>query len=790
MSTHRVAVAEPIPPSGQTKPDKQSSGLTSDEASVRLKADGLNAMPDVSVRPIINLLSKFWAPIPWLLEASLILEVGLHKYFEAAIIAGLLIFNATLAFVQEGRAQATLKALRSRLALNASVFRDGKWQTLPATQLVRGDLVKLSLGAVVAADAHLVSGSVLLDQSMLTGESLPTEAGAGADTYAGALVRRGEATAEVTATGTRTKFGRTAELVQTAHSISSQQTAVLQIVRNLAIFNGIVIVLMGIFAYSHSLPRGEIISLLLTSVLAAIPVGLPATFTLAAALGAKALAKLGVLPTRLSAVDEAGTINVLCSDKTGTLTLNQLSVTTVRPLSGSDEARVLAMASLASSDGGSDAVDAAIRSASQKKLPPDVLKLTNFVPFDPTKKTSEATATDAMGEVIRIVKGAFTAVSGLTAPAPDAAAIADELEKKGFRVLAVAAGPPATFKIIGLIALSDPPRPDSVSLIAELKSLGVLTVMVTGDAPETAAIVAHAIGLDNTVCPAGALPNDIKPQDFAIFASILPEGKFDLVKAFQKGGHTVGMCGDGANDAPALRQAQIGIAVSTATDVAKSAAGVVLTEPGLGGIVAAVKVGRTTFQRILSYTLRSTIKKMAQILLLAIGLLMTGQAILTPMLMVIIMITGDFLSMALATDRVRPSETPNSWEIGKITGAGLILGLFFLAFCTGVLAVGKFEMHYGIDTLRTLTAIVLVYGSQSITYAVRDRRHLWGLRPTKWLVLSTCADILFISVLANRGIAMAPLSVAVLAIILGAAVMFWMVLNIIKIPIFAKLRLS
>jgi H+-transporting ATPase len=790
MPTHSTAVAEPVPPSGQVKPDKSLHGLTGEDASVRLKTDGLNAMPDVSVRPIINLLSKFWAPIPWLLEASLVLEVGLHKYFEAAIIAGLLIFNATLAFVQEGRAQATLKALRSRLALNASVLRDGKWKTLPAAQLVRGDLVKLSLGAVVPADVHLVGGSVLLDQSMLTGESLPTEAGVGVDTYSGALVQRGEATAEVTATGARTKFGRTAELVQTAHSISSQQTAVLQIVRNLAIFNGFVIVLMGTYAYSHSLPRGEIISLLLTSVLAAIPVGLPATFTLAAAIGARALAKLGVLPTRLSAVDEAGTINVLCSDKTGTLTLNQLSVTIVRALPSSDEAHVLAMASLASSDGGSDAVDAAIRAASEKKLPPDLPKLTTFVPFDPAKKVSEATGTNAKGEVIRIVKGAFTAVAGLTVPAPDAAVIADELEKKGFRVLAVAAGPPATFKIIGLIALSDRPRPDSVSLIAELKSLGVRTVMVTGDAPETAAIVAHAVGLDDAVCPPGVLPKKIKPQDFAIFASILPEGKFDLVKAFQKGGHTVGMCGDGANDAPALRQAQIGIAVSTATDVAKSAAGVVLTEPGLSGIVAAVKVGRTTFQRILSYTLRSTTKKIAQVLLLAIGLLMTGQAVLTPMLMVIIMITGDFLSMSLATDRVRPSETPNSWEIGKITGAGLILGLFFLAFCTGILAVGKFEMHYGIDTLRTLTAIVLVYGSQSITYAVRDRRHFWGLRPTKWLAISTCADLLFISILANRGIAMAPLSLVVLTTILAAAVAFWIFLSVVKTPTFAKLRLS
>jgi len=224
--------------------------------------------------------------------------------------------------------------------------------------------------------------------------------------------------------------------------------------------------------------------------------------------------------------------------------------------------------------------------------------------------------------------------------------------------------------------------------------------------------------------------------------------------------------------------------------VAKSAAGVVLTEAGLGGIVAAVKVGRTTFQRILSYTLRSTIKKVAQILLLAIGLLMTGQAVLTPMLMVIIMITGDFLSMSLATDRVRPSETPNSWEIGKITAAGLMLGFCFLAFCTGILAIGKFELHYPIATLRTLTAIVLVYGSQAITYAVRDRRHLWGLRPTRWLVLSTCADVLFISVLANRGWVMAPLSFVLLATVLAVSVVFWMILNILKIPIFKLLKLS
>jgi H+-transporting ATPase len=314
--------------------------------------------------------------------------------------------------------------------------------------------------------------------------------------------------------------------------------------------------------------------------------------------------------------------------------------------------------------------------------------------------------------------------------------------------------------------------------------------MVTGDAPATAAIVAPAVGLDGAVCPPGPLPAGVKPEDFAVFASILPEGKYDLVKAFQNNGHTVGMCGDGANDAPALRQAQIGIAVSTATDVAKSAAGVVLTEAGLGGIVAAVKEGRVTFQRILSYTLRSTINKMGQVLLLAIGLVMTGHAVLTPMLMVIVMITGDFLAMSLTTDRVRPSTLPNSWEIGRITVAGAILGSCFLSFCTAILAVGKYELQLGEETLRTLCVVAIIFGSQAATYAIRDRQHFFGLRPTLWVVMSSIADIIIISALAISGIAMAPLPISVVAGEFAAAIAFGLLLAGVKIQVFARLKMS
>ena len=779
-----------ITPQPSVKDFPLSTGLTSDEARRRLEKFGPNAVPDTALHPLRRALTKLWAPVPWMLEAAIVLELVLGKYVEAAIIAVLLVFNAALGFFQEGRAQATLAALKSRLALNASVRRDNVWATLPAVGLVPGDMVKLSLGAVVAADVRLTEGQILLDQSMLTGESIPIEAGPGLETFAGALVRRGEAVAEVTATGARTKFGRTAELVRTAHVESSQQKAVLRVVRNLAMFNGVLIVMLVGYASALKLPVGEIIPLVLTAVLASIPVALPATFTLAAALGARALAHLGVLPTRLSAVDEAASIEVLCADKTGTLTRNELKVTAVHPMPGFDEAHVLGMAALASSDGGQDPVDAAIRSAASQAVASDLPKLGKFVPFDSASKMSEATAVDPGGATVRVLKGAFAAVMGLTQPPPDASTIANQLEAQGFRVLAVAVGPPGAMKLAGIIALSDPPRTDSAALITELRTLGVRTVMVTGDAPATATIVAHAVGLDGAVCPSGQIPDGVHPEDFAVFAGVLPEGKYDLVKAFQKSGHIVGMCGDGANDAPALRQAQMGIAVSTATDVAKSAAGIVLTKPGLGGIVASVREGRVTFQRILTYALNSVTKKTVQVLFLAVGLVMTGHAILTPMLMVIIMLTGDLLGMSLATDNVRPSPMPNAWRIGQLTMAGVFMGISELVFCIAVLAIAKFRLGFGIETLRTVAFVVIVFGNQATTYTNRERHRLVSSCPSRWLIGSSVVDLLIASALATCGIAMAPLPIFVVGGILVGAVVFAFVLDFAKVPVLKRLKIA
>jgi H+-transporting ATPase len=766
------------------EPVRRQRGLSSGEAAKRLRQYGPNTTADTDVPAWRVLVGKLVAPVPCLLEAAILLQLFLHEYVEASVIGLLLVFNAALGFFQEGRAKATLAALKSRLALNASVLRDGAWSIVPAANLVPGDTIKLSLGSVVPADTRIDEGAVQLDQSMLTGESMPIEAETGYETFAGALVRRGEATAEVIATGAKTKFGRTAELVRTAHVTSTQQKAVLRVVLYLAGINGTLATLLIIYAWYIQLPFGEIIPLALIAVLASVPVALPATFTLATAVGAQALGKRGVLPTRLSAVDEAASMNVLCVDKTGTLTKNELAIAAVVPLGQSTESDVLMWARLASSDGGLDPVDAAVRSAADRCSFAAMPRRDQFVPFDPTVKMAESTVVDHRGARLRVVKGAFAHVLAMAQDLPGASAKASELEAEGFRVLGVALGTEDALWLIGLLALSDPPRSEAAGCVAKLNAMGIRVVMVTGDAAATSAAVARAIGLEGAVAPAGTIAEIIRPEDFTVFAGVLPEDKFALVKAFQRTGYTVGMCGDGANDAPALRQAHLGIAVSTATDVAKSAAGLVLTEPGLNGIVGAVAEGRIAFQRILTYTLRSILHKVRQVSYLALGLLITDHAILTPMLVVISMITGDFLAMSSTTDNVRPSATPNTWKIGRLTAAGVLLGLFDLAFCVVVLLVGKDYLRLDLETLRTMTLVNLVVSGQAIYYVVRERRRIWSSRPSTIVLLCSLADLLIVPTLAFTGFLMAPLSLSIIFGLFATAVVFAFALDEVKARVF------
>jgi H+-transporting ATPase len=655
--------------------------------------------------------------------------------------------------------------------------------------------VRLLLGAVVPADARILSGSVLVDQSMLTGESLPVEAEPGSRVYAGALMRRGEAVAEVTATGAKTYFGRTAELVRIAHATSSEQKAVFAATKNLAVVNGTVAVLLIADAVVKAFPPAELIRLALTALLASVPVALPATFTLSAALTAQALTRRGVLLTRLSAAHEAATMDVLCSDKTGTLTQNALGVDAVAPLPGFDRDRVLSLAALASSEGVGDPIDATIRraAASAGSRGPS-LHLVRFVPFDPSTKMSEAYGSDAAGSELCVIKGAFQALAAVAEMPPEARQIADDLAGSGHRVIGVAAGPPNSLRLAGLIALSDPPRADSAGLVTALRDLGVRTVMVTGDSAVTAVAIARQVGIYGAVCPPERLGHGLDAKidvgEFGVFARVVPEEKYRLVTALQRQGYVVGMCGDGANDAPALRQAQIGIAVSSATDVAKAASGMVLTEPGLAGILSAVREGRIAFQRLLTYTLNMLVKKIEIVLFLAIGLVLTGQAVMTPVLMVLMVVTNDFLSMSLMTDRATPGNSPSRWHMRGVTAAAIVLGAAKLTFSAGVVAFASFRLGLIGRELQTLAFTTLVFGNQALLFALRERRRLWSSWPSAWVVASSATDVAIAATLALSGTLMAPLPWRAVLAVFAAAAGFAFALDRLKVPVVAAFRVA
>ncbi len=769
-----------------------TAGLSSADAARRLVEFGPNAVIEERVGLLQRIARHFWAPVPWMLEATIVLQLIIGQRITAILIAALLVLNVVLGVFQESRADAALALLKQKLSLKTRVKRDGNWIDLPAAELVPDDIVEVCLGEVVPADLTLISGELLVDQSMLTGESVPVEMEAGKTAYAGGLVRRGEAVAKVVATGTHTYFGRTAELVSIAHVESTEQKAVIAVVRNLTVLNFCIVIGIVTYAWLIHVSLHEIALLVLTAMLSAVPVALAATFTLAAALGARTLAMRGVLLTRLSALHEAATIDVLCCDKTGTLTLNELAIGAVRAVkAGYNEADVLGYAALASSADGGDPIDSAIRKLAHEREGAGraPTKADTFTPFDPATKTAEASAADG-GREIRVIKGAPAAVAAFAPIDAAANAQLDALTQAGYRTLAVAAGPPNTLEVIGLVAFADPPRPDSAQLLAELRSIGVLPVMVTGDAAATAAAVAHSIGLDGPVCPPGQMPESVGPADFAVYAGVFPEQKFQLVKAFERQNHAVGMCGDGANDAPALRQAQLGIAVSTATDVAKAAAGVVLTEPGLGGIVGCIKEGRSAFQRVLTYTLMILVNKCVTLIVLGTGLIITGHAVLTPFLQALAMLTNDFVTMARAADRARPSPYPNAWRVRNLTLAAVPLGGFRLLYLIAVLGFCWYGLRLAPDQMQTLTFVMLGFAGQGNLYVLRERRRLWSSRPASIVVLASACDVLLMGALAAFGVLMTPLPLWIIGMLVATTLIFTLAMDSIKLLVFARLRID
>src|SRR5574340_358613 len=732
-------------------------GLTSGEAAARLTQYGPNAVAEERPHPWLVLLRKFWAPVPWMLEAAIALQLALGKFDEAAIITALLLFNSVLSFLQESRANNALALLKSRLEILARVLRDGHWQLVPAQELVPGDVVHLRMGDLAPADIRLLEGEVLLDQSALTGESLPVEAEAGKPAYAGAVVKRGEATGEVMATGPRTYFGKTAELVRTAKTVSHLETVILTIVKYMVALDVALVAALLVYTMMTGIPLTEIVPFALILLVASVPVALPATFTLATALGSLELAKSGILVTRLSAIEEATAMDVLASDKTGTITENRLALAALRAYGPHSDDDLLRLAALASDDATQDPIDLAILDAARgRNLLSSREQRLEFVPFDPAAKRSEAVYRQD-GTRLRVLKGAPRTIAALVANAPDVGADVENLAAKGYRVLAVAAGTDDAVRLVGLVALEDPPRPDSGALVQSLRQLGVRVVMVTGDGLATARTVAAQVGIGDRACPREHLESATSDQVAGcdVFARVYPEDKFHLVQALQRSGHVVGMTGDGVNDAPALRQAEVGIAVSSATDVAKAAASMVLTNPGLAGVLPAVETSRRIYQRMLTYTLNMTIKKFQVAFFLTLGLMLTGTFVVTPLLVVLWMITNDFTTMSIATDRVPFSRKPERWRIPAL-----------------------------VVTAGTLAVLILVFTGQGTVYLVRERHHFWHSRPSRWLMLSSLLDIAIVSVLATQGILMAAIGPALIGGLLLLVLVFLTAVDFFKIQLF------
>lgn len=776
-----------------TEVDDTSVGLSSAEAAARLVQYGVNALPEPVVHPVQLLLLKLWAPVPWMLEATVVLELVLGKRVEAAVIGLLLLMNALLSLMQERKAESALTLLRSRLPVKARVRRDGEWRLIDAREVVPGDGLYLRMGDLVPADIRIVGGELSLDQSSLTGESLPVEAGVGSSAYAGAVVRHGEAHGEVTATGNRSYFGKTAELVNTARTVSHLQRVILTIVQYLVGLDAVLVVVLLVFAWVTGMPLTEMLPFALILLVASVPVALPATFTLATALGSMELAKSGVLVTRLSAIEEAAAMDVLLSDKTGTITKNELAVAAKVVYGGVAGEELLRLACYASDAGSQDPIDMAVLTAAKAAgVDWSLSKRLGFVPFDPATKVCEATVSEGGAEV-RVVKGFPAAVAAKVTGQSAWNADAEGLEAQGYRVIAVAFAKAGSgvgeWRMAGLIALEDPAREDSKTLIASLQGLGVRVAMVTGDTASTAAAVAARVGIGGRVCT----PEELKEMDatsvlqYDVFAGVYPEDKVKLVRLVQQSGHVCGMTGDGVNDAPALKQAEVGIAVANATDVAKAAASVVLTNVGLKDMVAAVETSRRIYQRMLTYTLNKIVKTIEIALFLSLGVMLTGTFVITPLLIVFLLFTNDFVTMSIATDHVSYSPQPDRWDIRTLMLTAGTLAAVLLVFSFGVFYVGQSVLRLPVPELQTLVFVMLVFSGQGSVYLVRERRRLWASRPSGLLMVSSVVDVVLVSVLAANGIMMTRLPWLTIASVFAAMSVYLIMMDSLKVWIFQRL---
>jgi len=769
----------------------RETGLTGAAAAARIERDGPNEVPEKKAHPFLSFARKFWGLSAWMLELIAVLSFFLDKRADLAVALALLLVNAVLSYFQEQRASAAVTALRHQLQVTARVLRDGQWQSRPARELVAGDVMRLRSGDFVPADAQLIDGKLKVNQSALTGESGEQNKSADGLLYSGSIVRQGEATAVVVGTGTRTYFGRTTELVESAQPKLHIEEVIARVVKWLFLIVGIMVSVTLVVSIVQGLRLIEILPLSLVLLMSAVPVALPVMFTVSMAVGSIELARHGVLVTRLSAAEDAANMDVLCADKTGTLTQNRLSLTGVLPQPGFSEDDVIRTGALASNEADQDAIDLAfLRAATERKLRTGKEKVLSFVPFSPASRRTEAEVDEGAGAV-RVMKGALRTLgeaAGIGVQALDALeARAQQEAQKGYRVLAVARAaanePP---RLVGLALLADAVRPDSRQLIAELRALGVTIKMLTGDALPVAREVARQLGIGEIARPLHASGAAGSSAGEAIrnvdgLAEIFPEDKFAVVKGLQADGHVVGMTGDGVNDAPALRQAEVGIAVSSATDVAKGAASVVLTTEGLAGIVNLVTNGRAIYQRVLTWIVNKVSRTILKSGFVVIAFLVTGKFVISALGMVLVVFMTDFVKIALSTDRARASQKPESWNnIAPLVTLAVFIGLLMLVEALGLLAVGwqRFDLGNHPGSLQTYTFETLLFFAIFSILTIRERRPFWASRPsttlTLALVLDGCAGIL----IGVYGLAeLRPLPLGQIAFIIGYAFVFSLAVN-------------
>ena len=784
--------------------ETSTNGLTESEARKRVERFGRNEVVEKEKNPILDFLSRYWGPMPWLLELAIVLSYILGHYLEAMIIFGLLTINATIGFLHTRGSRRALELLKKRLAVKARVLRDREWVIRDARELVPGDIIAIGLGDLVPADAKIVSDSeVSVDQSALTGESLPVSVYRSGIVYSSSIVKRGEARCVVLNTGVNTYFGRAAELVKIAKPTSHQEQIMMAVVKYMMYVSVAALVLVGVDATLVHTDILSILNLALTFLMGAVPVALPAVFAVVLAVGAIELAKKGALVTRLDSIEDAASMDILGLDKTGTITQNKLSVTDPIPFSGFKKEDLALMGSLASREESKDVIDlTVIEYARAVGVDSTGYKQISFTPFDPAIKRSEAII-EGKGERFKVAKGAPQIIMSMCSrmneeTRAEANKTVQELSQKGYRTLAVARSEGNdlnNLRLVGFLPLADPPRPDSRSVIEELKTLGVKPKMLTGDNIAIAEEIAHQVSIGSKICRMPDLEglNETEQarilEEYDGIAEIYPEDKYRIVKLLQSQGHMVGMTGDGINDSPALKQAEVGIAVANSADVAKASASIVLTELGTRQIIDAIKTSRQIYQRMLTWVINKVTKVIQFVGLLVLGFLWLHEVLVSVLGMVLVVFANDFVTMSLATDNVKHTSNPNVWNVKNITLASLVIGLLLVVEGAIAILIGMNYFHLGLGALQSFVMLMLVFTSQFRVYLVRERRHWWSSRPGRELLIVSVATIGGFALLAVYSVIIPPLTLYQVLFILGFSALFTLSLDFPKYYVFRKLGL-